>query len=148
MNRKEFIKICGWGCFSLGTIPMLLQNCASLKYKYMAGEIIGSDLVVPLESFQVLNGEKISNLTHVVVRNDRLKYPIVLIRNLSGQFRAYLMRCSHQGTELQLFGDRFQCPAHGSEFTDTGQVLRGPAEAALRSFPVISDSENIKISLK
>ena len=58
------------------------------------------------------------------------------------------MQCTHQGAELQVFGDKLQCPAHGSEFTNKGIVQSGPAETKLRSFPVIIEANQLKISLK
>jgi Rieske Fe-S protein len=57
------------------------------------------------------------------------------------------MKCTHQGTELQVFGDRLQCPAHGSEFTLDGNVKNGPADTALRTFPVIKENKTLKIDL-
>jgi Rieske Fe-S protein len=58
------------------------------------------------------------------------------------------MRCTHQGTELQVFGDKLQCPAHGSEFNNSGAVQNGPADIKLRTFPVTLDNHQLKISLK
>lgn len=40
------------------------------------------------------------------------------------KYHALWTGCTHQGTELQVFGDRLQCPAHGSEFANTGAVLK------------------------
>ena len=58
------------------------------------------------------------------------------------------MRCTHQGTELQASGDRLQCPAHGSEFDNKGTVKTGPADKALRSFPVTVSNNQLFIDLK
>lgn len=59
-----------------------------------------------------------------------------------------LMSCTHQNAELQVFGDKLQCPAHGSEFDNTGRVLNAPADTNLRTFPVTVENNTIKISLK
>jgi Rieske Fe-S protein len=58
------------------------------------------------------------------------------------------MRCTHQGAELQVFGDKLQCPAHGSEFSSKGAVQNGPADNTLRTFPVTIEKNQLKISLK
>jgi Rieske Fe-S protein len=58
------------------------------------------------------------------------------------------MRCTHQGTELQVYGDKLQCPAHGSEFGNKGELKNGPAATHLRSFPISIDNDQLKISLK
>jgi Rieske Fe-S protein len=47
-----------------------------------------------------------------------------------------------------VFGDKLQCPAHGSEFNQAGAVTTGPAENSLRTFPVIVEANQLKISLK
>ncbi|WP_163599017.1 ubiquinol-cytochrome c reductase iron-sulfur subunit, partial [Klebsiella pneumoniae] len=41
-----------------------------------------------------------------------------------------------------------QCPAHGSEFTNSGTVQGGPADRKLRTFPVTIEANKLKISLK
>jgi len=58
------------------------------------------------------------------------------------------MRCPHQGEELQVFGDRLECPAHGSEFNNKGIVQNGPADSNLRTFPVTIINNQLNISLK
>jgi len=34
--------------------------------------------------------------------------------------------CSHQQCDIDIKGDHFECPCHGSQFTATGAVIRGP----------------------
>jgi Rieske Fe-S protein len=58
------------------------------------------------------------------------------------------MKCTHQGSELQVFGDALQCPSHGSEFDKHGGLLNGPADKPLRTFPVKIENDQLKISLK
>ena len=58
------------------------------------------------------------------------------------------MRCTHQDAQLEVFGDRLECPAHGSEFNDRGKVMEGPAQANLRTFPVTIQKDKLYISLK
>ena len=141
MNRKEFIIGCG---LCLTGMPLWLGGCAGTKY--LSAPIEGDSLVVPVSSFLTENTEK-KYLTYLVVNNERLEYPICLYRFSESDYKALLMKCTHQGTELQVFGDRLQCPAHGSEFSNTGEVQNGPADVALRTFPVLITGESIKIKL-
>lgn len=123
----------------------LLQSCAGTRY--VTGELSSSGLLVPLSAFeQEKKGKKIQ-LNHVVAENPRLEFPIAVFRHTGNQFSALLMRCTHQGTELQVFGDRLQCPAHGSEFSNTGAVQNGPADKNLRGFPVAVENDMLKIDL-
>ena len=130
------------GCLGVISSNLLLQGCAGTHY--LSGQIEGSFLSINKDAF--LNEHK-GYLNHVVIHNDALQYPIAVFRFNSNLYNALLMRCTHQGTELQVFGDRLQCLAHGSEFTKSGNVQNGPADAALRSFPVIKELKTLKIDL-
>jgi len=109
------------------------------------GTIDHSDLVIPESSFLMDKG---GFRKYVVVENDQLKFPICLYRTNEIEYSALSMRCPHQGAELQVFGDRLQCPAHGSEFNKNGVVQNGPADTNLRTFPVTIQNNQIHISLK
>jgi Rieske Fe-S protein len=142
MERKVFIKTCGMACMGGMLLGTVLEGCSS---KMVPGTMAGSDLVLPTAAFLNKNGKYKS---YVVVQNDRLKNPICLYRFGDDNYSAVLMRCTHQGAELQVFGDRLQCPAHGSEFDDHGVVKTGPATTNLRTFPVTIQNNQINISLK
>ena len=142
MERKEFIKTCGFACLGGTLFGAILQGCGSSKI--ITAEINHSDMVVPLAAFTDNNSFK----KHVVVQNQQLKYPICVYRFSETEYTALLMRCTHQGAELQVFGDRLECPAHGSQFSNKGQVKNGPADANLRTFPVTVSKDQILISLK
>jgi Rieske Fe-S protein len=126
-----------------GLLTTLLEGCGSTKM--VNGTIANSDLMVPVEAF-LLKGDHYRK--YVVVQHEQLSYPICLYRFSESNYSALLMRCTHQGTELQVFGDRLQCPAHGSEFTNRGVVQNGPADTNLRTFPVTVQNNQIYISLK
>ncbi len=115
----------------------VVSGCAGTKY--LSVPIEGDSLIVPLLSF--------TDRKYVVVENDRLEYPICVYRFSDNEYKALLMKCTHQGTELQVFGDRLQCPAHGSEFANNGSVQNGPADTPLRTFNVSVLPETLKITL-
>lgn len=140
MNRKQFVTACGAACL-LG-LPQWLAGCAGTTY--LSAPIEGDSLVVPMTSF--VSADKKFN-RYVVVHNDKLEYPICVYRFSENDYKALLMKCTHQGTELQVFGDRLQCPAHGSEFANDGSVQGGPADTALRTFPVTVLADSLKIRL-
>lgn len=146
MDRKDFIKTCGFAC--MGSIGMgtALQACSTTKQ--VRGKIAGDDLVIPVSSFETKNGNNTYFKKYIVVHNDILQYPICIYRFDEHTYSALWMRCTHQGTELQVFGDRLQCPAHGSEFDNKGTAQNGPADVKLRTFPVILEKDQLKISLK
>ncbi len=143
MERKEFLKTCGLACFGGAFAGSLLTACHSSKL--INGEIANSNLVVPISSF--VTKDK-GFRKYVVVHNDLLEFPICVYRISDTEYSALLMKCTHQGAELEVFGDRLVCPAHNSEFNKAGIVQNGPAETNLRKFPVTIQNDQIKISLK
>lgn len=125
---------------------LALQGCGMAKVYNC--EIAGSDLMVPLYHFEYRRNGQLFQKKSIVVHHDDLLHPIAVFRLSGGGYSAVWMRCTHQGAELQLFGEMLQCPAHGSEFDMHGAVTTGPAETGLRSFPIGIGEEMLKISLK
>lgn len=146
MDRKDFIKSCGFACMGGAAITTLLQGCSGTKI--ISGKIGSDDLIVALKDFETKAGNEIHYKKYIVVQNEILQYPICVYRFNANEYTALWMQCTHQGAELQVFGDKLQCPAHGSEFTNKGAVQGGPADAKLRTFPVTIEANQLKISLK
>ena len=146
MDRKEFIKNCGFACVGGGAMAILLQSCGVSKT--LSGTIKDSDLIVAVQDFETKAGSETHYKKYIIVNNDVLKFPICLYRFDAKNYSALWLRCAHQGAELQVFGDKLQCPAHGSEYDNKGNVTNGPDDKNLRSFPVTIDGNNLKISLK
>lgn len=146
MDRKEFLKICSWGCLGVAGMSLLLQGCAGTKY--FDTPIVGEGLALPLTAFEKNKNGQTTYLHYVVAQNEKLQYPVCVYRFSNTEYSALLMRCSHQGAELQVFGDRLQCPAHGSEFSNKGEVQNGPADTPLRVLPVKIENNVLNISLK
>lgn len=114
----------------------------------ITGKISGDELIVPLSAFETKNGPGVYYKRFIVIENDMLKYPICIYRIDKHEYNALWMRCTHQGTELQVFGSYLQCPAHGSEFLSDGSVQTGPAAISLRKFPCTVFEKELHISLK
>ena len=145
MNRKTFIKKTGSVCLGILSAGLVFNGCIGTRY--VNGVIEGSFLIINVDSFIKANAKKTDILKYIVVLHEDLQYPIVVYRHSADKYQALLMRCTHQGTELQVFGNRLECPAHGSVFTNNGQVQNGPADTSLRSFSVRKEFEILKIKL-
>jgi len=146
MERRDFIRTGCLACLSGGLLLSLLDSCT--PEKILSATISGSDLLLPLSSFEVLRKGEKQFKKYVVVQHESLQFPICIYRLNEVNYTALYMQCSHQGAELQVFGDKLQCPAHGSEFSNTGAATNPPATQPLRSFPITIDSQVLKISLK
>lgn len=142
MERKIFLKTCGFACLGGALLSSVLEGCSSGKS--ISGTIDQSNLVIPVTAFQ----HKDSFRKYVVVQHESLKFPVCVYRFSETDYSALLMRCTHQGAELQVFGARLQCPAHGSEFNNKGVIQNGPADTNLRTFPVTVQKNQLYISLK
>lgn len=72
---------------------------------------------------------------------------LAIIRNSAGVngFIAMNLSCTHQGVTVQQQGGSWLCPAHGSEFSLAGKVVRGPARTALVKYPVSATSKVITV---
>jgi Rieske Fe-S protein len=146
MHRKDFIKSCGFACLGSAATGTILQGCTSSKI--IGGNISGDELIIPVSDFETSAGNEKHFKKYIVLQNEILQYPICVYRHNENEYSALWMRCTHQGAELQVFGDKLQCPAHGSEFGNKGDVQNGPAENKLRTFPVTIVQNQLKISLK
>lgn len=91
-----------------------------------------------------------SQLLHVgdyVVSNG-----IIIARLASGNtpadFTALSAFCTHQGTIISYVAieNLFYCPAHGSEFSTNGAVLRGPAASPLKQYTVQINNNILTVS--
>lgn len=64
--------------------------------------------------------------------------PVALVRVNATTYRAYNLRCTHEGVTVRKSGSKFVCPGHGAEFTaTTGTVTRGPASRNLAKVKVV-----------
>jgi Rieske Fe-S protein len=142
MDRKEFIKTCGYACLGATLFAPLLQSCVPTKS--VTAVIEGENLLVSVSNF-IKDGKP---LNYIVVNNTQLQYPIYLFRFSDAEYTALYMQCTHQGNELSAYGEKLVCSAHGSEFNNKGEVTNGPASNPLRSFPTKLENQNILISLK
>lgn len=146
MNRKKFISKCSRCTLGILIAPVLLEGCAGTKY--LNAPIVENELIVSLSAFEIIKKGVVQYRKYIVAQHETLRFPICVYRISADTFHALWMQCTHQGTTLQVFGDRLQCPAHGSEFSQTGALQNGPADKPLRTFATTLTEQNLKISLR
>ncbi len=120
----------------------ILQGCVGMKYA--KGTLNDNGMLVDPKEFESSKGQR----PYIVIRHNDLQYPICVYHINDDQYSALLMRCSHQGAELQASGDMLTCPAHGSEFDKWGKMIQAPASEPLRSFPVSMQNGMLFIDLR
>jgi Rieske Fe-S protein len=145
MQRKEFIKTCGFACLGLTGASFLLDSCTPTRYVQSGLE--NNYLTLSAAEFIIKKDNHIKYRSYVILRNEKMDFPIFLYRFNENKYHAVLLKCTHQGTELTVNGDMLTCSAHGSEFSNQGEVITGPADTNLTSYPVVVENDLIKIKI-
>jgi Rieske Fe-S protein len=61
---------------------------------------------------------------------------VLITRPSEDEAVAFSAVCPHEGCTVAPDDAQFSCPCHGSQFTLSGEVKRGPAQTGLRPFAV------------
>ena len=145
MERRQFIRKCGViGASCLG-ISLVINSCTSVHH--ITGSVENKKVKLSKEEFVINTDKKKSFRKYIIMRIDSSLFPIVIYRYAEDNYKAMLLRCTHQAYELNVNGDLISCTAHGSEFTSKGAVSQGPAEEELKSFPITTDDNNIYLTI-
>ncbi len=142
MNRKDFIKTCGFTCLGAMAFSPAVTGCSPTKN--ITAAITGDEIIIPVARF-VNRGRP---LEYITVHAAQLQFPIYLFRIAEHEYTAVYLKCTHQGNAVNAYGQKLVCSAHGSEFDRYGQVTAGPATSPLRQFPVQVIDQDLHISLK
>lgn len=146
MKRKDFILNACVACLSATVGSSLLNSCTVTRY--IPGNLVTDGMTVSKNEFIIKKKAGMDYRPFIIIRNDAFQYPVCVYRFSEQAYSAVWMRCTHQGAELQASGDALQCPAHGSAFNNKGQVINGPANHALRTFPVTVTNTELFIDLR
>jgi Rieske Fe-S protein len=145
MNRRTFTKTCLM-CVAASAVSPVLNSCQTTHY--VSGTMEENGIAVLKSEFSYLKNDQSMMRQFIIVRNEKMEFPIYVYRFSDTEYSALLMKCTHQGNELQASGDYLHCSAHGSEFNNKGAVAQGPADKNLRSFSVKSEGDKILIDLR
>ncbi len=146
MDRIEFIKTCGFACIGGTALTAILQSCTSTNY-FAQTTLTNNQITINKSEFVIVEKNKTIERRYVLVNSGKHHYPVCIYKTSDGGYTALLMKCTHNGCELQPHGDYLVCPCHGSEFTNKGIVQNPPAEENLKTFQIKTDNENIYILL-
>lgn len=75
---------------------------------------------------------------------------IAVTRLTTNSVVAVSRRCTHQGCTVGLPsspGANMNCPCHGSVFTTQGQVVSGPAQSNLTTYPAVIEGNEVVITV-
>ena len=137
-NRRQFIRTASGlgvvGLFTLTGIGCGNDPVSSPNYSDVTGTF-----EVDLADYPALEQEG----TAVSIGGSQLGRPLLVTHDGSG-YHALDSFCTHQGCTVRA-GSSLDCPCHGSKFSLSGDVTRGPAESDLKSFPVTRDGDILTV---
>lgn len=147
MERAEFLAKFGLG-FAAVCTGCALASCGSKSSNPTPnGVVVGGAPSPPKTgSGSLFTVDLNSQLTQV--GDSTVQSGVILVRiadgNTASAFTAVQVACTHQGTAIGYNTSQhiFICPAHGSEFSQSGSVLVGPAALPLHVYTVTIDSNN------
>ena len=125
-------------------MAVLLQSCSSIYYATHTFE--NNTIVLSANEFMEIKKDETVHRPFVILKNASIPFPICVYKN-GDQASALLMKCTHQGCEVNPNAYSLVCPCHGSEFDTSGKVINPPAEESLTSYKVTMETDNYYIHL-
>lgn len=141
ITRLEFLRYIGAGCIcaALGTVA----GCAGIPV-YRA-QVSGGRASLSETEFDLLLEDREDKA--VLVRPAGDYEAVILVRTETHAYRAISAVCTHQSCEVRFQNGGIRCPCHGSSFTLSGEVTRGPAKKPLPVYNVTVAKGVIEIDL-
>jgi Rieske Fe-S protein len=143
ISRRDFIIKSAAGVLIGGTALSVLDlnNLFAGSTKGSIVKISDGDIIIKLSDPKNAN---LKNVKGSVLLDDEN----ILIRISQTQFLAVNLICRHKGCTVDLTGDQFVCPCHGSEYDITGKVTHGPSKANLKTWVTNYDSDKGIVTVK
>jgi cytochrome b6-f complex iron-sulfur subunit len=139
VNRRDFlhrVEAISAGALGCGA-GLSLSGC--IGFHYVNSTLEGNRLVVRRQDF--------GSSRFVLVDAPGLPLPLYVYRGEDEEYSAVSTRCMHRGCQVEPAAGHLVCPCHGSEYTNAGEVLKGPTQRPLRKFPVAVEGDRILIAL-
>ncbi len=140
MDRRDFLHDCGRACLLLLAAPLVIgsSGCSATAVVQLSASA-DRTVDVPLSALAA-NGR-------AIVRCEQVTDDVLVTRNLQGEWRALLMRCTHRDQPLVAVSNGLVCNGHGSRFDLDGQVTKAPAAAPLHIYRITEHDDRLIIHL-
>jgi cytochrome b6-f complex iron-sulfur subunit len=133
MDRKDFLSSIGFSAAGI-IMAVCLGGCKNDS----GGPVVDFTFDLTDPAYAALD-----NAGGYVYKNG-----VVIAKTTTGNIVAVSKACTHEGADVQYQsnGNRFYCPRHGAAFSTSGNVTNGPASTNLKSYTVIINGNNVRIS--
>ena len=113
----------GWAC---AAALLVMRPSVDMQRLRSAGRVVS----VPIGLTSPLANTGSMALTQTSIGG------FLIARTSASAFNVLTAVCTHEGcTVSNSSGSAFACPCHGSQFSTSGSVAKGPANSSLRQFP-------------
>ena len=137
LSRREFTRLAGLACVAAA--------CSADEGGPTAPTAGGVTINGNTLSLTVGQNPALSQSNGMVLVSQR---SVLVVRVSATQYQALSSVCTHQACTVSSFdGAKLTCPCHGSQFSTSGAVTKGPAASALRAFPTTFDGATGTISV-
>lgn len=141
MNRRNFLQsscqLCLLGFIGAATTS-ILDGCVAASSIYKTN-VKNNEISVPLN---LLNGQKVQ-----IISAPETDFDIAVRTEPNGTYKAFLLSCTHHENPLNVVGNGFLCPLHGSQFDFEGNVRKGPASLPLTQYKTHIANGNLFITI-
>lgn len=139
MNRRRFLaKLEAASAAALcGAAGLPLTGC--IGFHYVNATVRGNRVSVARREFE--------RSRFVLIDVPGVPLPIYVYRDDRGLFSAVSTRCMHRGCQVEPVDEHLVCPCHGSEYTNQGEVLKGPTILPLQRYAVEVEDESVVVTV-
>lgn len=136
IDRREFVARC-----SCAGALLAMGGCVAMVTHPVP--VVDGRVAISLAQFP----ELAAPLGAIKVQPTQLEDPLYVLAQPGGEFLAVSPICTHRGCTVDVQSERLVCPCHGSTYDRAGNVLRGPAQRALTSYPVTRRGDMLTITV-
>ncbi len=134
--------LCGVLAASLGIATELGSTPADASVVAAGITQVGGKLKIDLAKNKAL--AKVGGAITITLSDGRTIAVVRQTKSVAG-YAAIDLSCTHNGVTVMQQGSTWVCPAHGSEFTLPGKLVRGPARTALAKIPFTATAKAITL---
>ena len=146
MERKEFLSLLGSSAAALFAVGCLGGCSQSDSEDPQPGGTTSGSGTSTKKDF-ILNLATPANSSLKTPGNALISNGVIVAYTTNSTYVALSSTCTHQGGTVgyDAAGKRFSCPVHGSNFSETGSVINGPATRALKQYKTTLTGDNLRV---